>query len=225
MSTMMEVTDLSKYYGKVKIFENINFTISAHETLGLYGDSGGGKTTVGRMLVKLDRPTSGQILYKGHDINEMGRREFRRYRSKLQMIFQNPETSIDPRSKLYDCVAEPLIIQKKGDKEEIRKEVSRLVEMVGLRDIHLQRYPHQLSGGEIQRAVLARVIALRPELIVADEATSMLDVSTQAQVLRLMQKIQEETGVSYLMISHDEDVLKATCDRILKFQNGSLKEV
>lgn len=222
---LIEAKGLSKYYGKVKVFDRVSFELRPGETLGLFGESGGGKTTLGRIAVRLEKPTGGQLLYRGQDIYAMRGREFGKLRTKLQMVFQNPETSIDPRERLFGCIAEPLIVQKKLDRGEIEDEVARLTEMVGLRDIHLKRYAHQLSGGEIQRAVLARVFALRPELVVADEATSMLDVSTQAQVLRLMRKMQEETGVSYLMISHDEDVLEATCDRILKLKDGDLTEV
>ncbi len=224
-SYLIDAQDLQKKYGKTVIFNDLSFGIGVGETVGLFGESGCGKTTMGRILVRMEKPNSGRVLFKGEDIIDMKQKEFKKVRTKIQMVFQNPETSLDPRIRLFDCIAEPLRVHERFSANREKAKVMEMIDMVGLRDIHLCRYPHQLSGGEIQRAVLARVFSLEPDFIVADEPTSMLDVSTQAQILRLMMDLQEKKNVSYLLISHDMDVLKAVCDRILKLEGGALSEI
>ncbi len=222
---LIEVKGLSKDYNHLKILRGITISMRENETLGLFGISGSGKTTLGRNLVLLEKPDCGEILFQGKDLLKMNKKEVSLIRPKLQMIFQHPETSLNPKMKAMESIAEPLIIHKNLGRAEIRGEMKRLMGLVGLRPEHLERYPHQLSGGEIQRAVLARIISLEPEFIVADEPTSMLDASVQAQILRLMMKLQNDTGVTYLFISHDLDVLRAVCDRIACIENGSITSI
>jgi peptide/nickel transport system ATP-binding protein len=224
-SVLLKVSGLSKEYGGTTIFRDVNFTVDKSETLGLFGKSGSGKTTIGRCIVRLEKPTRGEILLNGRDFVRMKGAELSKARPKVQMIFQHPETSLDPRMTAFRSIIEPLQVQKMLKKENVMEEVQRLIDLVGLRMEHMERLPGQLSGGEIQRIVLARIISLKPEFIVADEPTSMLDVSVQAQILRLMQKIQDETGVSYLLISHDIEVLEAVCDRIAYLGEGTIRSI
>jgi peptide/nickel transport system ATP-binding protein len=222
MSPLLKVEDLCKSYDFVKVFENVNFSVNKGETLGLFGRSGSGKTTIGRCIVDIEVPDSGDILFEGNSILSMNRQDMLRIRPKIQMLFQHPETSLDPRMKGMDSIVEPLKLHTDLSMDKIMEKVDDLIELVGLRREHLARYPGQLSGGEIQRIVLARIISIDPSFIVADEVTSMLDVSVQAQILRLMERIQEETSVSYLLISHDIDVLKNVCDSIAYLENGTI---
>lgn len=225
MPPLLKVEDLCKSYDLVKVFENVNFSVNKGETLGLFGRSGSGKTTIGRCIVDIEVPDSGDIFFEGTSILSMNRQDMSRIRPKIQMLFQHPETSLDPRMKGMDSIVEPLRLHTDLSMDHIMEKVDDLIELVGLRREHLARYPGQLSGGEIQRIVLARIISIDPSFIVADEATSMLDVSVQAQILRLMERIQEETNVSYLLISHDIDVLKNVCDRIAYLENGSITRI
>ena len=224
-SVLMKVKGLSKEYDGTTIFKDVNFTVDKGETLGLFGKSGSGKTTIGRCIVRLEKPTRGEILLNGRDFVKMKGTELSRMRPKIQMIFQHPETSLDPRMTAFNSIIEPMRVQKTLKNENVMDEVQRLIDLVGLRMEHMERLPCQLSGGEIQRIVLARIISLKPEFIVADEPTSMLDVSVQAQILRLMQKIQDETGVSYLLISHDIEVLRTVCDRIAYLDDGIISSI
>jgi len=207
------------------VLEDVSLAINPGETLGLCGKSGSGKTTVGRCIVGLERPDSGEILFDGVALLPRDKRNSSVASNCVQMIFQHPETSLDPRMKGMDSIIEPLQIHNKCTAEEIHDKARELADMVGLSMEHLHRYPSQLSGGEIQRIVLARILSIGPQLIVADEPTSMLDVSVQAQVLRLMQRIQEEKGISYLLISHDIELLHQVCDRIAYLEEGSIVRV
>lgn len=222
---LLSISGLNKAYDRLKVLTDVSFEVEEGETMGLYGRSGSGKSTIGRCITLLERPSRGEILFRGRNILQMNSREFSGIRSKIQMIFQHPETSLNPRMTAYQSITEPLLVQKLLHKESIPDEVQRLIGLVGLREEHLSRYPGQLSGGEIQRIVLARILSLKPDFIVADEPTSMLDVSVQAQILSLMQKIQDETGVSYLLISHDLEVLRAVCDRITYIDGGRITSV
>jgi len=222
---LLKASRLSKAYDGILVVDNVSFEVGQGETLGLFGKSGSGKSTIGKCLTGLEKPSGGEILFRDKNILKMGRREFSKVRPKIQMIFQHPETSLDPRMTAYQSITEPMQVQKLAGKVSMRSEVLRLADLVGLREEHLIRYPRQLSGGEIQRIVLARILSLKPEFIVADEPTSMLDVSVQAQILRLMQKIQDETGVSYLLISHDQEVLRAVCDRIAFIDGGRITAI
>jgi len=225
LKPLIEVDGLTKRYGSLKVLDDASFSVNAGETLGLFGTSGSGKTTIGKCLMLLEKPDSGTILFDGRDLLKMNKKEIGLVRTKLQMIFQHPETSLNPKMRTMESISEPLVVHKNLSREEILSETERLMGQVGLRPEHLERYPHQLSGGEIQRAVLARIISLEPFFVVADEPTSMLDASVQAQILRLMMRLQEDTGLSYLFISHDLDVLKAVSDRIAYIENGSIKKI
>lgn len=222
---VLAVNELVMRFGTSEVFKNVSFSVACGETLGLFGKSGSGKTTIGRCIVGLEKPTGGEILVQGVDILKMGKKDFRKLRPKIQMIFQHPETSLDPRMKAFENLIEPLKLHSGLKQDAIMKRGEELAELTGLRPEHLARYPSQLSGGEIQRIVLARIMALSPDFIVADEPTSMLDVSVQAQILRLMQKLQRETGVSYLLISHDLEVLKKVCHRIAYLENGTINSI
>ena len=200
----------------------MTFDIGSGETLGLCGRSGSGKTTVGRCIVGLEQPDSGDIFVDGVNHLSKGKINFSIMSTSVQMIFQHPETSLDPRMKGLDSIIEPLQIHNKCTGEQMYDKARELADMVGLSMEHLSRYPSQLSGGEIQRIVLARILSIGPQLIVADEPTSMLDVSVQAQVMRLMQRIQEEKGISYLLISHDIELLHQVCDRIAYLKEGKI---
>jgi peptide/nickel transport system ATP-binding protein len=224
LKPLIEVDGLTKLYGRQKVLDGASFSVNAGETLGLFGVSGSGKTTIGRCLMLLERPDSGTISFNGQDLLKMNKKEIGLVRPKLQMIFQHPETSLNPKMRTMESISEPLVVHKNLSRKEIYSETKRLMCQVGLRPEHLERYPHQLSGGEIQRAVLARIISLEPRFVVADEPTSMLDASVQAQILRLMMRLQVDTGLSYLFISHDIDVLKAVSDRIAYIENGSIKK-
>jgi len=220
-SPVLQLTGLSKSYGHGDIFSGISFEVGSSKTVGLFGQSGSGKTTLGRCIMRIENPSSGHIMMQGMDLARMGLRKLRELRPSFQMIFQHPEVSLNPRMTLAESVAEPLMVHKGIGMDEALKEIAPLIRRVGLRDEHLARYPHQLSGGEVQRAVLSRIFSLQPKLVVADEPTSMLDVSVQAQVLRLMQDLQKETGVSYLFISHDPDVMSVMCDQVLWLDHGN----
>jgi peptide/nickel transport system ATP-binding protein len=220
-SPVLQLTGLSKSYGHGNIFSGISFSVERGTTIGLFGQSGSGKSTLGRCIMRLETPSSGRILMQGMDLSRLGLRRLRDLRPSFQMIFQHPEVSLNPRMSLAESVAEPLMARKGISIEAALHQISSLIRRVGLRDEHLARYPHQLSGGEIQRAVLARIFSLQPKLVVADEPTSMLDVSVQAQVLRLMQDLQKETGVSYVFISHDPDVMSVMCDQVLWLDGGT----
>ena len=225
LRSVLTVRELSMSFGAAEVFKNVSFSVASGETLGLFGKSGSGKTTIGRCIVGLEKPTGGKILVQGKDILSMGKKEFRKLRPKVQMIFQHPETSLDPRMKAFENLIEPLKLHSGLKKNALLKRGEELAELTGLLPEHLARYPSHLSGGEIQRIVLARIMALSPDFIVADEPTSMLDVSVQAQILRLMQKLQRETGVSYLLISHDLEVLRRVCHRIAYLENGTITSV
>lgn len=204
------------------VFSDVDLTIEAGEAVGLFGPSGSGKSTLGRCITRLEEPTSGTIRFQGHNLRTLHHRELRSIRPHLQMIFQHPETSLNPRMRLIQSITEPLRLVRGYPEEEAIEILTPLLSDVGLRYEQLQRYPHQLSGGEIQRAVIAKVFSLQPSLVIADEATSMLDVSVQAQVLRLMKNLQLKTNVAYLIISHDLQILEAVCDRVLSMDNGKI---
>ncbi len=220
-SPVLCVTGLSKSYGHGAIFSGVSFEVDRGATLGLFGQSGSGKSTLGRCVMRLERPTTGTVTMLGADLFRLGPKKLRSLRPSFQMVFQHPEVSLNPRRTLAESVAELLMVHRGLSLDGALDELQPLIARVGLRDEHLDRYPHQLSGGEVQRAILARIFSVRPRLIVADEPTSMLDVSVQAQVLRLMQELQRETGVSYVFISHDPDVMRIMCDTILWFDGGA----
>lgn len=197
----------------VKAVDGVSFSIEKGKTYGLVGESGSGKTTTGRAIIGLNKITSGTVTFEGKDITDL-RRASKDIRRDIQMIFQDPYSSLNPKKRVIDIVAEPLRNYEKLTKGEETKKVQELLELVGLSPESILKYPHEFSGGQRQRIGIARAIALKPKLIIADEPVSALDVSVQAQVLNFMQEIQKELGLTYLFISHDLGVIKHMCDHI-----------
>ncbi|OII69379.1 ABC transporter ATP-binding protein [Streptomyces sp. CC77] len=234
---LLEVRDLVKHYpltrgvlfkkhiGAVKAVDGVSFDLYKGETLGIVGESGCGKSTVARMLVNLERPTSGHIRYQGEDITRLSGRALKAVRRDIQMVFQDPYTSLNPRMTVGDIIGEPYEIHPevapKGDR---RRKVQELLEVVGLSPEHVNRYPHQFSGGQRQRIGIARGLALRPRIIVADEPVSALDVSVQAQVVNLLEGLQAEFGLSYVFIAHDLSIVRHISDRVGVMYLGRIVE-
>src|SRR5215510_1771195 len=194
--------------------DGVSFDIVRGETLGLVGESGCGKSTTGRCLLRLIEPTRGDVKFEGREVTAMGKRELRELRRQMQIVFQDPNASLNPRMKIGDIIAEPLVIHKIGSKAERRERVAWLLGKVGLDADFMKRYSHEFSGGQLQRIGVARALALNPKLIVADEPVSALDVSVQAQVVNLLQDLQKEFGLTYLFIAHDLGVIRHVSDRI-----------
>ncbi|MGP8320259.1 MAG: ABC transporter ATP-binding protein [Methanosarcinaceae archaeon] len=229
---MLEVEGLTKYfpYGMIrkqyaKAVDGVSFKIKKGETLGLVGESGCGKTTIGRSILRLIEPTAGKVLFDGIDLLALKRKELRAIRPRMQMIFQDPDSSLDPRMKIGTSIAEPLKLQGMIPKDKIEDKISELVKTVGLHPEHINRYPYQLSGGQNQRVVLARILAMNPDLVIADEPTSSLDVSVQAQILNLMKDLQGTFGHTYLFITHDLDVVRIMADHIAVMYLGRIVEI
>jgi oligopeptide transport system ATP-binding protein len=215
-----------KQVGSVQAVDGVTFDLYRGETLGIVGESGCGKSTVARLLMNLEQPTAGQVIYKGEDITKLSGRALKAVRRNIQMVFQDPYTSLNPRMTVGDIIGEPYEIHPevapKGDR---RKRVRELLDVVGLNPEYINRYPHQFSGGQRQRIGIARGLALRPEVIVADEPVSALDVSVQAQVINLMERLQDEFGLSYMFIAHDLSIVRHISDRVGVMYLGKIVEI
>ena len=223
---LVDVRNLKKYFANgVRAVDGISFTLSAGRTLGLVGESGCGKSTVGRVILRLIEPTSGSVIFNGIDLAKLSPPDLRALRKEMQIIFQDPFASLNPRMTAGRILEEPFLIHGHRDRHENKERVAELLRKVGLSPDHRNRYPHQFSGGQRQRLGIARAIALNPKFIVADEPVSALDVSIQAQILNLLQDLQVRMGLAYLFISHDLAVVRHLCDRVAVMYLGKLVEI
>jgi peptide/nickel transport system ATP-binding protein len=220
---------LRKQIGLVKAADNINFDLMPGETLGLVGESGSGKTTIGRTILRALDPTAGEVMFDCHnqliDLAKIPHKKLKKLRTRMQMIFQDPFSSLNPRMTVRDIVAEPLIIHKMAKGSELEDRVAQMLLKVGLKPEHRMRYPHAFSGGQRQRIGIARALIMEPLLVVADEAVSALDVSVQAQVINLMKDLQEDLGLTYIFIAHDLSVVKHICDKVAVMYAGKIVEL
>jgi oligopeptide/dipeptide ABC transporter ATP-binding protein len=236
MTPLVEVRSLKKYFrlpggwltGDIRYVyavDGVDLSVEAGEVFGLVGESGCGKTTLGRILLRLLLPTAGQVLFDGQDLSSLKGKEMRHMRQQMQIVFQNPLSSLSPRLKIEQVVAEPLITHHAVEPGELRQRIIELLEAVGLGKQHLDRFPHELSGGQCQRVAVARAMALNPRLIVLDEPTSALDVSVQAQIINLLDDLRKRYGLTYVFISHDLNVVQHISDRIGVMYLGKIVEL
>ena len=209
---------------RIQALDDVSLTVQAGSSVGIVGESGSGKSTLARLVMALERPSAGRIELDGQDLNALSSAQLRATRAKIQMVFQDPYGSLDPRRTILQTVSEPLAILHGVERDEQRLRATEALDAVGLRATDLEKYPHEFSGGQRQRIAIARALITRPRLIVADEPVSALDVSVQAQVLNLMQDLQDQFGVTYLFISHDLSVIDLVCDHVVVLQSGRIVE-
>ncbi|WP_250227829.1 ABC transporter ATP-binding protein [Anaeropeptidivorans aminofermentans] len=228
MAPILEVKDLKKYFntprGNLHAVDGVSFSIDRGKTLGVVGESGCGKSTLGRTVIHLHEKTEGKIIFEGKDISDVNKSELKKLREDMQMIFQDPFSSLNPRMSVGQLIAEPLIIYNKHSGKELNQSVAKLMDTVGLARRLSTSYPHELDGGRRQRIGVARALALNPKFIVCDEPVSALDVSIQAQILNLMQDLQEEFGLTYMFITHDMSVVRHISDNIMVMYLGMMVE-
>jgi len=232
--TVFQINNLTKHYAInlgffkapkiVKAVDDITFNVQRGEVLSIVGESGCGKSTTAKLILKIEEPTGGEILFEGKDITKFNAEELAEYRTKIQIIFQDPYSSLNPRWKVGQIIGEPLVLNSTMTKEQIKERVLYLMERVGMLPEWYDRYPHQFSGGQRQRIGIARALALKPEVIICDEPVSALDVSIQAQVLNLLLDLQEEFDLTYIFISHDLSVVNHISDRIVVMYFGNIVE-
>ncbi|TMK55809.1 MAG: ABC transporter ATP-binding protein [Actinobacteria bacterium] len=233
---LLEVTDLVKHFpikrgilidrevDQVRAVDGVSFRVEQGETLGLVGESGSGKSTACRAVLQLIKPTSGSVRFEGREISGIGRREMRPLRREMQMIFQDPYASLNPRKRIGQIVGDPLKRQGIASGSELRRQVQELLERVGLSSEHYNRFPHEFSGGQRQRIGIARALSLKPKLVICDEPVSALDVSIQAQIVNLLDDLQDEFGLAYLFVAHDIGVVRHISDRIAVMNEGKIVE-
>jgi oligopeptide/dipeptide ABC transporter ATP-binding protein len=235
-ANILEVKNLSLHFpihggifkrvvGKVYAVSDVSFTLKKGETLGVVGESGCGKTSLGRALVRLYEPTAGETIFEGHDVNKLRATQLKDVRRGMQMVFQDPYSSLNPRMTIRDTLIEPLQLYKIGSKQEREKRIGDILDVVGLRRVDQYKFPHEFSGGQRQRIGIARALVLNPKLIIADEPLSALDVSIQAQVLNLMVELQRDFDLTYIFISHDLTVVKYISDRVMVMYLGRVVEI
>ena len=235
--TLVDVRDLKMHFpltrgiifqrvvGHVRAVDGVSFSIERGQTLGLVGESGSGKTTIGRTIVRLYKPTGGQVLVGDTDLAKVKGEELRQIRRRVQMVFQDPFASLNPRYTIGSLIAEPMHVYNIGSSSEIREKTAELLSVVGLRAEYIDRYPHEFSGGQRQRIAVARALAINPEFVIADEPVSALDVSVRAQVLNLLQRLQKQFELTYLFVSHDLSVVRHVADRIAVMYLGKIVEL
>ena len=229
---LLEVKHLVKEYrlaegrghSMFRALDDVSFTLKSGTTLGLVGESGSGKSTTAMITAGLTRKTSGSVIFRGKDISELDAKQLRGLRQDIQVVFQDPHSSLDPRMSVGKAIDEPLYVHKRGSREERRERVAQLLDLVGLHQDYAERHPHQLSGGQAQRVSIARALALEPSLIVLDEAVSALDLSIQAQILNLLRRLQKELDLTYLFIGHDLAAVAYISDRIAVMNKGKIVE-
>jgi oligopeptide transport system ATP-binding protein len=234
---LLEVRDLNKHFpiregllierrvGEVRAVDGVTFDVGSGETLGLVGESGSGKSTTGYCILQLLKPTSGSVKFEGTELTTLGREDMRRMRREMQIVFQDPYSSLDPRMTVGDIVGEPLIVHGIGTRRDRSARIRDLLDVVGFNPSFTNRYPHEFSGGQRQRIGIARALALSPKLIVCDEPVSALDVSIQAQILNLLKDLQRDFGLTYLFIAHDLAVVRSMSDRIAVMNKGRIVEL
>jgi ABC-type glutathione transport system ATPase component len=223
---LVEAQGLVKEYGAGRrVVDDVSFSIRRGETLGLVGESGSGKSTVARMLLRLVKPTFGEVRYEGRDLLDAGPRQMRELRRRMQIVFQDPYAALNPRMRVREILAEPFAIHRESPVEGLERRLTEMLRTVGMNESALERFPHEFSGGQRQRINIARALALRPEFLVLDEPVSALDVSVGAQVVNLLRELQREYGLTYLFISHSMPLVRYLCDRVAVMEQGKLVEL